>query len=369
MANKFTRFLTDVFTGLSNPKGRVANYTHATRLFIDDNYRLSPKHKYNYYVRIELDPTAHKAANFTAKHTEEVGLLVKNVNLPSFKFDKEVLNQYNRKKIVYKKIDYDPVSFTFHDDNQGIVNALWAIYYGYYIADRNLPNSAFDFNHYRVTDTNMDQFRYGLDNNITTPLFKSVQIYTMGRRRFIGYELINPRITSWAHGDYDYAAGSEPAESTMTLEYEAVRYTAGRVSEGSPKGFATLHYDNSPSPLSVAGGGVSNLLGQGGVLDGLESVFGAVGDGTAFSSPQGFLSTAVSAINTYKNAKGLSKASILQEGINILSSPAGQQTVANTISGVVGTVFPKNTNTGGSTEATQKRVLGGTGVGRQDIGT
>ena len=209
----------------------------------------------------------------------------------------------------------------------------------------------------------MDQFRYGLDNNITTPLFKSVQIYTMGRRRFIGYELINPRITSWAHGDYDYAAGSEPAESTMTLEYEAVRYTAGRVSEGSPKGFATLHYDNSPSPLSVAGGGVSNLLGQGGVLDGLESVFGAVGDGTAFSSPQGFLSTAVSAINTFKNAKGLSKDSILQEGINILSSPAGQQTVANTISGVVGTVFPKNTNTGGSTEATQKRVLGGSGVG------
>jgi hypothetical protein len=369
MANKFTRFLTDVFTGLSNPKGRVANYTHATRLFIDDNYRLSPKHKYNYYVRIELDPTAHKAANFTAKHTEEIGLLVKNVNLPSFKFDKEVLNQYNRKKIVYKKIDYDPVSFTFHDDNQGVVNALWAIYYGYYIADRNLPNSAFDFNHYRVTDTNMDQFRYGLDNNITTPLFRSVQIYTMGRRRFIGYELINPRITSWAHGDYDYAAGSEPAESTMTLEYEAVRYTAGRVSEGSPKGFATLHYDNSPSPLSVAGGGVSNLLGEGGVLDGLESVFGAVGDGTAFSSPQGFLSTAVSAINTFKNAKSLSKDSILQEGINILSSPAGQQTVANTISGVVGTVFPKNTNTGGETKATQKSVLGGQGIGRQDIGT
>ena len=54
MANKFTRFLTDVFTGLSNPKGRVANYTHATRLFIDDNYRLSPKHKYNYYDRYSI---------------------------------------------------------------------------------------------------------------------------------------------------------------------------------------------------------------------------------------------------------------------------------------------------------------------------
>jgi len=368
MANKFTRFLTDVFTGLSNPKGRVANYTHATRLFIDDNYRLSPKHKYNYYVRVELDSSAHKAPNFTAKHTEEVGLLVKNVNLPSFKFDTEVLNQYNRKKLIYKMINYDPVTFTFHDDNQGVVNALWALYYGYYVADRNLPNTAFDFNHYRVTDTNMDQYRYGLDNNITTPLFKSVQIYTMGRRRFIGYELINPRITSWQHGDYDYTAGSEPAESTMQLQYEGVRYTAGRVSEGSPKGFATLHYDNSPSPLQMAGGGTGNLLGAGGVLDGLESVFGAVGDGSAFSSPQGFLGTAVSAINTYKNAKGLSKDAILKEGINILTSPAGQQTVANTINGVVGAVFPKNKNTSGTTTASQKTVVGGTGTGRQDIG-
>jgi|TARA_B100001094_G_scaffold324236_1_gene376515 hypothetical protein len=366
MANKFTRFLTDVFTGLSNPKGRVANYTHATRLFIDDNMRLSPKHKYNYYVRVELDSSAHKAPNFTAKHAEEVGLLVKNINLPSFKFDTEVLNQYNRKKIIYKMINYDPVQFTFHDDNQGVVNALWALYYGYYVADRNLPNAAYDFNHYRVTDTNMDQYRYGLDNNITTPLFKSVQIYTMGRRRFIGYELINPRITSWQHGDYDYMAGSEPAESTMQLQYEGVRYSAGTVSEGSPKGFATLHYDTTPGPLQMGGGGVSNLLGGGGVLDGLESVFGAVGDGSAFSSPQGFLSTAVSAINTYKNAKGLSKDSILQEGINILTSPAGQQTVANTINGVVGAVFPKNRNTTGETKATPKKVIGNTGEGRQD---
>src|SRR6056300_432776 len=55
MANKFTRFLTDVFSGLTNPKGRVGNYTHATRLFIDDNFRLAPKNKFNYFVRFEID--------------------------------------------------------------------------------------------------------------------------------------------------------------------------------------------------------------------------------------------------------------------------------------------------------------------------
>ena len=356
MANKFTRFLTDVFSGLTNPKGVVGNYTHATRLFIDDSFRLAPRTKFNYYLRIELDPTAHKAASFTAKHAEETGLLVKTADLPKFKFDSETLNQYNRKKIVYKMINYDPVNLTFHDDSQGIISALWAIYYGYYVNDRNLAPAAYSANHYRSTKTPQDNFRYGLDNNISSPLLRSVTIYTMARRRFIGYTLVNPRITSWSHGTMDYSATSEPAESQMTLEYEAVVYSAGTVSEGNPKGFATLHYDNSPSPLSVAGGGVSNLLGEGGVLDGLESVFGAVGNGTAFDSKEGFLKTAIGAFNTYKNAKALTKDGLKAEAINILSSPAGTQAVANTISGVAGAVFPKNNPNNTTTQGSQKKI-------------
>lgn len=357
MANKFTRFLTDVFTGLTNPKGRVANYTHATRLFIDDSFRLAPKTKFNYFVRFEIDKTALKAPNFTNKHADEVGMLVKTADLPKFNFDIETMNQYNRKKKVYTMINYEPVSLRFHDDNQGVVNALWALYYGYYVRDRNLPTSAYDGNQLRGVGTDIDNFRYGLDNNISSDLLKSVTIFTMGRRRFIGYTLVNPKIKSWQHGEMDYSEASVPAESQMTLEYEAVTYSAGIVEEGSPKGFATLHYDNSPSPLSVAGGGVSNLLGDGGVLDGLESVFGAVGDGSAFSSGQGFLKTAIGAVNTYKNIKGLSKDGLKAEAINILSSPAGTQAVANTISGVAGSVFPKNSGTP-STKGSEKKLTG-----------
>ena len=361
MANKFTRFLTDVFTGVTTPKGIVANYQHATRLFIENNYRLAPKTKFNYYLRIELDKTAARALHYTDKHIEEVGLLVKTADQPKFNFDSTTLNQYNRKKIVYKMINYDPVNLTFHDDNQGVISALWALYYGYYVKDRNNVPAAFEANHYRKSGTQLDKFRYGLDNSLTvTSLFKSVSIYTMGRRRFVGYTLVNPKIKSWEHGGLDYGSSAEPAESSMQLEYESVIYSAGRVSEGSPKGFATLHYDNTPSPLTVAGGGVSNLLGEGGVLDGLEQVFGAVGDGTAFTSGQNFLGTAIAAVNTYKNLQGLSKDSLKAEAINVLSSPAGVTTVANTISGVAGAVFNRNDPGNTTTTANPKKMTGGT---------
>ena len=353
MANKFTRFLTGVGSGLTNPKGLVANWQHATRLFIDNTYRLSPRTKFSFFVNFEIDKTANTSRVFNEKHVNEVGLLVKTADLPKYNFDNVVKNQYNRKKIIYKQINYDPVNISLHDDSAGIVNALWAIYYGYYVRDRSNPTLAFNANHYRNTNVPNENFRYGLDNEISVPFFKSINLYTMSRRRFLGYTLINPKIKSWNHGSVDYAAGSEVLESQMTIEYEAVKYSSGNVSFNSPKGFATLHYDTLPSPLSVAGGGVANLLGEGGVLDGLESIFGDVAGGSAFSSPGGFLNTAIKTINTYKNFKQLSSDSIKREAVNILSNPAN---IATAVGGITGAIFPKPSAAPTTTTASQKSL-------------
>lgn len=357
MANYFTRFLTGVAEGMLNPKGQQANWQHATRLFIDDTMRLAPRTKFLFYVHFELNKHAIRAPAFTNNHQEEVGLLVKSADLPKFTFDSIVKNQYNRKKIVYKQINYDPVNLSFHDDNAGVVNAMWAVYYGYYIADRHNPNAAYEANHLRPTKTPKDNFRYGMDNDITEPFFKSVTIYTMSRRRFLGYTLINPRIKTWSHGNMDYSV-SDFNDNQMTLEYEAVRYSAGNVAYNSPKGFATLHYDTVPSPISVAGGGVATLTGEGGVLDGIEQVFGSVGSGAAFDSFGGFVGTAISAINTYKNAKSLTSAQLKGEAINILSNPANIATAVSTVGGVVGALFPKSASTQTTTTATQRNLTG-----------
>lgn len=357
MANYFTRYLNEFAGGLvegaTNPKGVMGNFQHATRLFIDDTFRLVPRSKFLFYVRFEIDKTAHRSPAFTARHGDEVGLLVKSAELPKFSFESVTKNQYNRKKIVYKGINYDPVNITMHDDNAGIVNAMWSIYYGYYIQDRHNPSAAYNANHYRPTKTPSDNFRYGMDSDITVPFFKSISIYTMSRRRFLGYTLVNPRIKSWSHGNVAYAEG-DFIESSMQLEYEAVKYSAGSVGYDNPKGFATLHYDLLPSPLSVAGGGVSTLTGEGGVLDGIEQVFGDLSNPGTFDSFGGVLGTAIKGINTYKNFQGLTKEGLKNEAINILSNPANIATAASTVSGVVGAVFPKSSGATGTTDANPK---------------
>ena len=367
MANKFTRYLTQfsagIIEGLTRPKGQMADYRHATRLFVDDSLRLSPKTKFLFYVTFEFNNTVRGMSQFTDKHGIESGLLVKNAELPKFNFDSVVKNQYNRKKILYKQINYEPVNITMHDDSNAVINAMWALYYGYYIADRHLPDAAYGATHLRATSTPQDNFTYGMDNKISPPFFNSVTIYTMSRRRFVGYTLVNPRIKSWSHGNMDYSA-SEFNENSMSLEYEAVKYTTGNVVgpndlsklPNDPKGFATLHYDNIPSPLSVAGGGVATFSGQGGVLDGIQQIFGEVGSGAAFKTPGGFLGAVGKTINTYKNFQGLSTDQLASEAINILSSPKNITAAASSVGGVVGSIFPKNSGTETTTTATEKRL-------------
>lgn len=366
MANKFTKYLTDLGSGfvdgLTQPKGKLANYRHATRLFVDDTLRLAPKSKFLFYLSVEVDENVLRSSAFRQReHGQEFGMLCKSADLPKFTFDTVTKNQYNRKKVIYKGISYDPVNLTFHDDSANVVNSLWALYYGYYIADRNNADAAYSMNSsYRAEATPIDNFRYGLDNQVTFPFLKSVSIYTMSRRRFMGYTLVNPKIKSWAHGNVDYSAG-ETIESTMVLEYEAVKYSAGNVGFNSPKGFATLHYDTLPSPLSIAGGGVANIFGGGGVLDGLSSVFGAVGSGAAFKSPGGFLSTVIAGINTARNIGTIRQEGVTnvlgREAINILSSPGAINAGASLVSGALGAVFPKSNRTPrAETTATPKNV-------------
>jgi hypothetical protein len=258
--------------------------------------------------------------------------------MPKVTFDTVIKNQYNRKKVVYTGYNYDPITIKLHDDADGITNAMWAQYYGYYIADRHTGTAtpAYSETKYDPHAMPMQNYRYGLDNNITVPFFKSVTIYSMSRGRFLGYTLINPRIKYWAHGTLDHASG-EHLESTMQLEYESVVYSGGTVTQDTPKGFATLHYDLIPSPLSVAGGGTSTLGGPGGLLAGMETIFDNVATGNIFTL-SGLAETAITGFNMSKNLKGMNLGDTLMK--------AGVQAVGNSVVGNMGMSLPGPISTG-----------------------
>jgi len=136
MALTSNGFLDNLISGILGPKGNMADWQHASRLYVDDDLKLSPKQKFLYHVYFQLDPIVRTILpELSDKHNLEIGMLVKAADLPRYTAMVETRNKYNRKKNVQTSIQYEPISITFHDDNYGVTTALLEAYYRYYFAD------------------------------------------------------------------------------------------------------------------------------------------------------------------------------------------------------------------------------------------
>lgn len=305
---------------LRSNKGPVnfSDYKHASRLYIDGAYKLMPKAGWLYYVSFEVQSNVVKDIIFGGrKRHSELGMLVKKADLPKFQINTETMNQYNRKTIIQKNITYQPVSFAFHDDNTNVVNDMWINYYRYYYNDnpkespniksalKNIAGNAINSlvgstvggflgkvlglkkdndsgpyanTKYALAGEKFDPFGYGLNVKNKTPskkpFFKSITLYQLNRHQFYSYQLVNPIIKTWEHDSLDQSQGARFAESRMTLEYESVFYGRGNVSRDNPAGFATFHYDTTPSPLGVGKHGLKSIFKN--ALNGAVDVFGDV---------------------------------------------------------------------------------------------
>jgi hypothetical protein len=351
MADKFTRFLTGVGQGLLNPKGNLGDARHAARLYVDNQFARAPRTKFLYHVAFDIAEPALLSKKFSNKR-KEVSLLVKGADLPRITIDHDIKNQYNRKRVIYKELKYEPLNINFHDDNIGIVNALWAQYLSYYSPERSNPVEAWtdtSFGPYKSIDNPKARWNYGLDTTkgttgraYTKPFFRSITLYTLSRKKFNSYTLINPHIVSWNHGQLDQNSNNGTVEAQMSLVYESILYGTGSVIKGKePTGFADLFYDQTPSPMSIGGGTLSSVFGPGGLLTAgssiIEDAQAIYGDRVQEPGigPLG-LGTIISAVNFYKSIKSITPESLVAEARNILASPSA---FSNAVSGLQGVSF------------------------------
>ena len=293
----------------------MKDYRHASRLYIDDNHKLMPKQKFLFHVVFNTDETLF-VDGFNANERYELNMLVKACDLPKYGINLEEKVQYNKKMYASTRIQYEPVNITFHDDHADTVNAFWKKYYEYHIADSvsmnsDLQISATKDSLYDSIDTKGDGNRmnkYGLDTPAARgrPYLKGIEIFVLHKKRFTSMTLVNPVIGSFSHDNLDAADGGGVLQNTMNIFYETVIYKAGIINRNNVPGFATVHYDNEPSPLSVLGGGTNSIFGPGGVVDGIGSVIRNVQTGN-------ILGAILGASNTYNNAKKIKKRDVKEE--------------------------------------------------------
>ena len=352
----------DFLQGFFGGQG-LKDYAHASKTFRTNGYEYAPRNKFLFHcyfnINTSMIPTLNAIYNSTEKAT--IGLMVKTIQLPKFKIETETLNQYNRKRVIQKKINYSPVSVVFHDDGGDLVRNMWYNYYSYYYKDPNqaygppaqngtigqiqtLPGFSYNSRDIYANDRVVNDWGYigegysqgsaggnggnsgGDQSSGKPPFFRDITVYGMDQRKWASYTFINPLISAWDHDTYNYSEGTGIMQNSMTIEYETVKYYSGAIGGSRPDtnvaGFGDpAYYDNIRSSLARPGS-TQTVLGQGGLLD---AGIGIVQDlQTNSFDPIGAIQKAGTAYNTFKN---VNLKSVVNEEANIALKSVLQNTI------------------------------------------
>ena len=317
----------DTFLNAIGRGDSIKDYRHASQLFVSSNYRLVPKYSWLYHVFFDRNPTRiDREKDQNEIEIAEVGMLVNSVQLPSFSVNESTLNSYNRSQIVQTKLKYQPVQITFHDDSADIVRTMWEDYYKaqYYDPSKGFAGSSIHpdyIGNYKYTTKFLEDFGYnGFNANIPN-YFDSIRIYSLHQKRFSEYILINPIITNFNHGGHA-TASQDTNQMTMTVAYTTVLYNEGDVTVDSVTGFGDLHYDKSPSPLSIFGGGTGSILGPGGLISGASAAANAAQAGN-------FAAAALATARTIGNARNMNLKDAASSELKSVASDVLRQSSAD----------------------------------------
>lgn len=232
-------------SGRGKGEVKLRDFAHAARTFTSDpGYALSPKVGFSFHVRILYNQPGDF---FSGGLTNTLSVLVKSADLPKFNVETEVLNKYNKKEVIQKKITYEPLNITFHDDGANTVRDFWLAYNQYYFADSNIQQQAYD-----IDDTYSPvrlATRYGLDNGNYGRFIQQIEIYSMADHVFTRYTLVNPLIESFDFDTHDYAEGAKVMQAQMRVVYENVLYAEGATEAIPGFGLSSFYYDNEFSEL------------------------------------------------------------------------------------------------------------------------
>lgn len=235
----------------------LRDWRHAHQFYTNFGHAFSPKAKFLYHVVFEFHEDVPLAFKQNSENFQkELAVLVNSTDLPAFRVNLENKQQYNRKKNMQTRIDYQDVQMRMWDDNVGSVRSMLQEYYQYYIEDGRHTSSDGSYLQRDKYHTGAPP-NYGLNtraHRTNAGFFKYIHIYQMGKTKWNRYTLVNPLLSQWQHGDVSYSEGAGLVEHSLTFAYEAVLYSNGDVGfDSEPKNFTASEtgYDTTPSFTSA----------------------------------------------------------------------------------------------------------------------
>lgn len=212
----------------------------------------TPRHKYTFLISMQINPYALTALNAQTTVSQyiyngQVYGQLKSIDYPRVKFDVETLRTYNKYRKITKKIMYDPITITWHDDSTSMVSGLVKEYINFYsqTGDIGTPGGS-ALNTFDDTQFNTEQGIVGDDvrSNMNIRQSLGIRLRPQYMRTFFEYITIldlgteptsvnsitlhRPTITNFDHDNLDWYDGTGMMTERWNIEYEGYYSVIGQ---------------------------------------------------------------------------------------------------------------------------------------------
>lgn len=198
----------------------------------------TPRFPFQYFVNFTFNPAADNyVKNFLgeAEDVRYLTALVKSVSRPGFTTEEETLDQYNRRRIIQKRVQPGSVEINMHDTVEGRTLRFWEMYYEYYFRDGVNSKKLDSNNQIRskafvddlLLDTQSDgDYGYNIERvGNQRQLIRTIDIFQVHSGNFTQTTLINPKISSFTPTNQLDYAGTELLDLMFTINCESVVYS------------------------------------------------------------------------------------------------------------------------------------------------
>lgn len=188
--------------------------------------RAVPRMKFMFAVNFRPSPGGIEMMNNADLNTYlDNGIMfkVKQIDKPKLNLVTSDLNQYNKKRIVYTRVDYSEATMRLYDAVDNTVLRWWIDYFTYYYGDSRKKNPG-DYSQNPVDPSFIDGTGWGFRPLIEdTNFFNKITVYAFYANTYTAFSYINPKITNvnWQQRDY---SSNDPEEVDVSFKYELIEY-------------------------------------------------------------------------------------------------------------------------------------------------
>jgi hypothetical protein len=201
-----------------------------------------------YFLVFNLYPTnddfLQSKYDYLKTHRDRLHFLCHTVEGPKFQIQQDVMNQYNRKRIVNRKIDYDPVSVRMYDTIDGLGLRFAKLLYEFEFQNARLYKKTHKDNDNNKTmgkysfrpeneranynesiigteEQFLSQHNFGL---IAKPghshrIIKSIDLYQLAGKLYSKARMVHPRLSRFDMDQMDYSS-SAVTNVSLSFQYE-----------------------------------------------------------------------------------------------------------------------------------------------------